>query len=172
MALGDEAKRAVAPLLPLNIAQGRFGEIYLAALCVQAGFGNDPTTRDEDVRAIDGTIHFDVGSCAYQVKCTTKEFGARTHALAWPIEDKWQARWAKAQMPVYFIVVRVKEQQNWVKHPAELSTVLEAAAYWVKVDIGTNEKSIMIPSSQRLTAETLQDWAAELESEYTAAKAS
>ncbi|HWU33346.1 MAG TPA: DUF4365 domain-containing protein [Marmoricola sp.] len=168
MAAGDAAKRIVAPLLPLNIAQGRFGEIYVAALCAQAGFGNDPTTRDEDVRAIDGTIHFDVGSCAYQVKCTTKDFGSKTETLAWPIEDRWRARWAKARMPVYFVVVRVKSQTDWVKHPTDLSTLLKAAAYWVKVDINTKRKSIVIPKAQRLTADSLRDWAVEVESDYTA----
>lgn len=169
---GGAKKHAVAPILSRTTAQGRFGEIYVAAVCAQAGYGNDPTSPGEDVRAIDGTIHFDVGGCAYQVKCTTRDFGPKTNVLSWSIEDRWKARWAKAGEPVYFIVVRVKEQENWIQHPADLSTLMEASAYWVRVDINTKKKSLVILSSQRFTADTLHEWAADREEDFKAARAS
>jgi hypothetical protein len=161
MAEGNEVALVGAPLLSSKTAQGRFGVAYVQALCAQAGFGHDVTTADEDVRAIDGHVHFNVGSCAYQVKCTTKSFGTKTQSLSWPIEDWWVTRWAQAMMPVYFIVVRVKTQANWVQHPADLNTLLEASAYWTQIDATAKKKSIVVPSGQRLTADILREWAAE-----------
>lgn len=156
------------PYFALNIAQGRFGVAYMQALCAQAGFGHTPTPPDEDVAAIDGQVRFLVGSCAYQVKCTTKQFGARTGRIAWPIGEREVARWAQAMMPVYFVIVQVgKDQARWIDHPSA-GTTINASAYWTKVDVNTKNKSISVVRTQRLSADTLHDWAQSTSAGYGA----
>lgn len=72
--------------------------------------------------------------------------------------------WNKCKIPVYFILVILEHHDrfNWVEHHSA-GTDQQAAAFWVRVDsIGPTE-NVVIPKNQRLTIETLNQWAEEVE---------
>lgn len=133
---------------------------FLQVICSHAGYGCTEPRSGEDVRAIDGTIGFDYGDAHVQVKCTKKDFTAKRQTIRIPVETKWVDLWKRAGSPVYLVVVRVPEQDLWVVHHEE-HTLLNATAYWQKIIPSAVGKSILVPRSQRLTTETLRDWARE-----------
>lgn len=133
--------------------------------CAHAGYGMDETTSDEDVRAIDGTVNFRVGSAHFQVKCTTKSFSPKSESITWPITEGWVDSWRRAMAPVYFVIVKVKTQDLWTQH-LDAHTMLDATAFWTPVPLDIKRKSIVVPRASRFTTETLRQWASSREADF------
>lgn len=168
MAEGERPPNDTIATLGPKGAKARFGVAYLRSVCSQAGVGFKETSPDEDVRAIDGEIDFDVAPAAVQVKCTGKFKidGGRT--ATWPADVVWRKKWNKIKIPVYFVLVLVDPdiQANWLEHRND-GTMQHAAAFWVRVNQLTGD-SVTVPKSQRLTAETLNEWAEDVTACFTA----
>jgi hypothetical protein len=132
-------------------------------VCSQAGVGFDETSIDEDVLAIDGKIDFAVAPVRVQVKCTGQFRIDSGTTATWPAEDGWWEKWHKSAVPVYFVVLIVDpdEQHRWLEHRRD-GTMHHAAAFWVRVDQMSEGPGIAVPKKQRLTAETLSQWAADV----------
>jgi Domain of unknown function (DUF4365) len=147
-----------------NGAKARFGVAYLRAICSHAAVGFTETGTDEDVLAIDGKVEFAAGPARVQVKCTGQFRIDGGDTASWPAEDSWWDKWHRSKIPVYFIIVMVDpdDQLQWLEH-RENGTFLRTAAFWVRVDRMTAAPSVTVPKSQRLTAGTLSEWAAEVD---------
>ncbi|MGY0006549.1 DUF4365 domain-containing protein [Micromonospora sp. I033] len=150
--------------LGVNGCKARFGVAYLRAVCSQAGVGFAETSIDEDVLAIDGRIEFAVADARVQVKCTGKFRINGGDTATWPAEKQWWSKWHKSALPVYFVllVVDPDDQASWLDHRSD-GTMHRAAAFWVRVDQMSEGPGITVPKSQRLTAETLRQWAADVD---------
>jgi len=150
--------------LTANGAKARFGIAYLRAVCSQAGVGFDETSIDEDVLAIDGKIEFEAAAARVQVKCTGQFRIDGGDTATWPAESGWWAKWHKSKIPVYFVILIVDpdEQVRWLDHRQD-GTMHHAAAFWVRVDQMSVGSGITVPKGQRLTADTLREWAADVD---------
>ncbi|RSN91843.1 hypothetical protein DMH26_26215 [Streptomyces sp. WAC 05379] len=149
--LGDKACKA------------RFGVAYVRAIFSQAGFPFKETSPDEDAMAVDGDIDFLTASARVQIKCSS-QFKISGRSATWPAEVHWRDRWNKSKIPVYFVLVILEKDDrfDWVEHHSN-GTDQQAAAFWVRVDgIGPTE-NIVIAKDQRLTIDTLNQWAEEVE---------
>jgi hypothetical protein len=153
--------------LGTNGAKARFGAAYLRAICSHAGVGFTETTIDEDVLAIDGKIEFAVGDARVQVKCTGQFRIHGGETASWPAEAAWWAKWHKSRVPVYFVIVMVDpdDQRRWLEHLGN-GTLCRTAAFWVRVDQMIESRSVTVPKSQRLTADTLAEWAADVDASF------
>lgn len=151
------------PTLSTRGSKARFGVAYLRAICSHAGVGFTETSIDEDVLAIDGKIEFDIAEARVQVKCTGQFRIKGGETASWPTESSWWQKWRKSKIPVYFIllVVDPDRQPQWLDHRDD-GTLYRAAAFWVRVDRMSEGTSIKVPKEQRLTAETLSEWAADV----------
>ena len=149
-------------------SKARFGAAYLRAICSHAGVGFTETTIDEDVLAVDGTVDFAVSPVRVQIKCTGQFRIAGGRTASWQAEESWWGNWHRSKIPVYFVLVVVDpdDQLMWLQHQDE-GTLQRAAAFWVRVDLLSDGSRIMVPKSQRLTADTLRVWAAEVNSCFT-----
>jgi hypothetical protein len=150
-----------------NGAKASFGVAYVQAICSHAGVGFDPTSADQDVLAVDGTINFAIGPARVQIKCTG-QFRINSGATAtWPSEPGWTNKWSRSRTPVYFILVVVDpaDQVYWLDYRDD-GTMHNAAAFWVRVNGLPEDANIVIPKTQRLTADTLKVWAAEVDACY------
>lgn len=58
------------------------------------------------------------------------------------------------------MVVQVPEQAKWIDYPAS-HTLVAATAYWAAMDPASTTKSMVVHSNQRLTVNTLREWALE-----------
>jgi hypothetical protein len=156
--------QAVATLSP-NGAKARFGAAYMRAICSHAGVGFTETSIDEDVLAVDGKIEFAMGDARVQIKCTGHFRINGGETATWPADEAWWQKWHKSKVPVYFVLVMVDPdiQQSWLDHLVD-ATVCRSAAFWVRVDQMSEGPSITVPKTQRLTAATLADWAADFDS--------
>lgn len=157
------ASRPIATLTP-NGAKARFGVAYLRAICSHAAVGFAETSIDEDVLAVDGSIEFDLGIVRVQVKCTSQFRINGGKTATWQAEPAWWEKWHRSGLPVYLVVVVIDpdDQAAWLHHHNE-GTLHRAAAFWVRVDNMSVSPGITVPKSQRLTADTLQEWATDLE---------
>lgn len=153
--------------LDANRAKSRFGVAYVRAVCSQAGVGFDETGPDEDVLAVDGKIVFEIADARVQVKCTGQFRIKGGSTATWPVDESWRKRWKRSGVPVYFILVIVDpdDQALWLHHHDE-ATLHRAAAFWVRVDTLPDGQNIVVPKTQRLTAETLRLWAREVEASF------
>lgn len=151
-----------------NGAKARFGVAYLRAICSHAGVGFTETSIDEDVLAIDGKVEFPAAPANIQVKCTGRFRIKGGKTASWPAEQGWWSKWKTSKLPVYFVLLMVDPdvQVKWLNHSDE-GTLLRAAAFWVRVDGMSEASSIVVPKAQRLTADTLHSWAAEVEACFT-----
>ena len=79
------------------------------------------------------------------------------------MKDHWQESWTRSKLPVYFVLVVVDEQDRaaWLDHRSD-GTFHRAAAYWTRVDTGTEADRISIDKTQRLTTETFHTWNTDL----------
>lgn len=150
--------------LGANGAKARFGVAYLRSICSQAGVGFTETSIDEDVLAIDGKIEFAVADARIQVKCTGKFKINGGQTATWPADSHWWSKWHGCKVPVYFVmlVLDPDDQPRWVQHVPE-GTLHRAAAFWVRVDQMSESSGIVVPKNQRLTADTLHEWAADVD---------
>ena len=157
---------SIASLGP-NGAKARFGAAYLRAICSHAGVGFTETSIDEDVLAIDGKIEFAVGDARVQLKCTGQFRINGGETASWPAEEEWWTKWHKSKIPVYFIIIMVDpdDQCRWLDH-LEDATLCRAVAFWVRVDRMAKSQSVTVPKSQRLTADTLSEWAADVDASF------
>lgn len=141
---------------------------YVRAVCSQAGVGFKETSIDEDVLAIDGEIDFAVAAARVQIKCTGQFRINGGDTATWPAEPAWWPKWHQSKLPVYFVVVMLDpdEQRRWLLHQ-QIGTMHHAAAFWVRVDRMSQAAGITVPKTQRLTAETLVEWAADVDACFT-----
>lgn len=164
MAQGSDSGTVALPAdiatMHVTAAQGRFGVDFLQLLCTHAGVDCTEPRSGGDVRAIDATIGFEHGDVHVQVKCTTKPFSEKQRTIRWPIEESWTNSWTKLNVrsPIYFVIVRVAEQSDWVRYNAG-DTLVGASAYWALIEPTKLGKSIVVRESQQLTLETLRTWA-------------
>ena len=160
-----ETSPEAAPIATLgaNGAKARFGAAYLRTICSHAGVGFMETTIDEDVLAIDGKIEFAMGDARVQIKCTGQFRIDGGTTASWPAEEAWWLKWHRSKVPVYFVIVMVDpdDQPQWLEHRND-GTLCRTAAFWVRVDQMVEGPSITVPKVQRLTADTLAGWAADV----------
>lgn len=149
-----------------NGAKARFGASYLHAICSQAGVEFRETTIDTDVLAVDGDVVFEAASARVQVKCTGR-LRIDGHSASCPTEPGWWTKWHRAKCPVYLVLVIVDpdDQQRWLEHRDD-GTLHRAAAFWARVDHMPAVSTIVIPKDQRLTADTLREWAGDVDAGY------
>lgn len=145
------------PTLDANHQRARYGVSYLKNICAQAGVGLTESSPDEDVLAIDCGVEFAELSVRVQVKCTSSlTIGGRVKRV--PIEVGWLEKWRRSVVPVYLVVVVVpRNVGTWIEHKGD-GTMHMTAAFWARIDDSIAPPSVRIPSSQRLTSETLDLW--------------
>ncbi|NRD09507.1 DUF4365 domain-containing protein [Rathayibacter agropyri] len=150
------------PLLNLTQRKGRYGVVYLRALAGQVGCGIEETPPGEDVQAIDADVKFQAGSVAVQVKTTHKHaIDGKNAEIHFTPHVDWLRKWGKLKVPVYFVVVVVPDDSGqWLDHHAVGTQMNRTAAYWCRIDVTTvtSANKIVVPRSQRLSAETLIAW--------------
>jgi len=159
-----------ASTLSSNGQRARYGVSYMRNICAQAGFGLNETSPDEDVLATDCDVVFAEGNVRVQVKCTSGlTLAGKTKS--WRLKPEWLRKWDQSLVPVYFVMVVVpKQEKAWLTHPVD-GTLHRTAAFWQRVE-GGRTKSISIPRSQRLTADTLSTWHEDLIAAFSSAGAS
>lgn len=152
--------------LDLNARKGRFGVVYMRAIASQAGCGFNETSPGEDTLAIDHTLDFPEGAVRVQVKTTASmSIDDDDEYLSFSAEDKWIEKWARVQVPLYFVIVVVPSvSDSWLNHDTAGTQMVRTAAYWVRLTPGQFEstKTIKVPRSQRVTVETIPTWHADL----------
>jgi hypothetical protein len=160
-----ELSDPLATLEP-NRRKARYGVAYLRSVCAQAGVGMTETSPDEDVLAVDCSIEFFEAPVRVQVKCTS-QFAITGRSASWSLDPAWTQVWAKAKVPVYFVLVIVgKDYDSWLEHDVD-GTVHRAAAFWRRLVPGELGTRLEIPKSQRLSAETLQHWRRDMLAQFT-----
>lgn len=140
-----------------------WGVRYVAAICDQAGFRFDPTPPQGDVYSLDGQIFIRSNlSVSVQVKCTSTPIKL---ARSFEIEPAWRHNWERLDLPAYFVVVSVPaDTTDWMTHSDKpWSTALTSAAFWTRIDpLSPGQRSIKVRTRDRLTADTLDLWSADL----------
>lgn len=141
-----------------------WGVRYVGAVCDQAGFRFDPTPSQGDVYSLDGQIFMRTALSVFvQVKCTSQPI---TRARSYPIKPAWRRNWQALDLPGYFVVVSVPPAtKDWMTHGAKpWSTAWTSAAFWTRIDpLQPDQKRITVKTSDRLTADTLDVWSADLQ---------
>lgn len=145
--------------------QAWWGIRYVGAICAQAGYVFAETPPEGDVHSLDGQVIMRPGlGVSVQVKCTHKRI---TRSRSWPIAQAWRTNWERLYLPGYFVQVSVPpDTTDWVEHPANVrwDTLLRSAAFWTRIDpLPASQKTITVRTAQRLTVDTLDIWAADLE---------
>jgi hypothetical protein len=122
---------------------------------------NEPSA-DEDVLAVDAAIAFHEAPASVQIKCTAQFRIDGGPTATWRAEVEWRDKWKQAMLPVYFVLVVVDANRtSWLEHTRQ-GTSLTAAAFWVRIDPLSVAPGITVPKSQRLTADTLYEWHADV----------
>ncbi|MEQ7127081.1 DUF4365 domain-containing protein [Actinopolymorpha sp. B11F2] len=162
--LDDQGMEATIATLGTRAAKARFGVAYFRSICSQAGIGFNETSVDEDALAIDGTVEFAAAAARIQVKCTGQFKINGGNTATWPVEPAWRDKWTSSKLPVYFVLLIVDpdDQRCWLDHRLD-GTLHRAAAFWVRVDSLSEGQNIVVPKHQRFTAETLRQWATDVE---------
>lgn len=143
--------------LGIDSAKSRYSLSYLYAVCAQAGCTAIETPQDSDVHAIDGTIQFEEADVRVQLKCSsTMQMTAEFERI--DLKENWIAKWKKAEIPVYVVLVVVPpEKTDWVSYRSD-DTLHRTRAYWAEFDRSSVEKSIRIPRSQQFGVGTIHEW--------------
>lgn len=148
-----------------NGRKARYGLAYVRAVCSQGGVGMSEPSPDEDVLAVDCSVHFPVGDVRVQVKCTSS-WTITGASLTFPLEERWVKKWKRSHVPVYLVVVIVPpDPDQWLHHNDD-GTFHETAAFWVRMPKNPGD-SIEVPKDQRLTKATLAAWNNDLLIMYT-----
>lgn len=110
-----------------------------------------------------------------QVKTTHVYAVDGTNArLTYTADQHWVDSWAKAQCPVYFVVVVVPNVDNggeWIAHHPAGTEMVGTAAYWSRIDptsFSPENMSVAALRSQRLNADTVVAWQRDLVDGYSA----
>lgn len=147
--------------------QAWFGPAYVAALASQAGYSWVATPTDGDIHSFDGSVVLHPGNATFvQVKCFR---GSIVRSKSYSIKPAWRENWEALEDPAYFVAVVVPETVGgWVHHrEAERETLLRSAAFWTRIDpLKPQQKAIQLVASQRLTADTFEEWRATLYSKW------
>ncbi len=140
---------------------GRLGVMYVRSILAQAGVVNSEVPGGEDHLAVDIAVVLPMGPITVQVKAGTKKPN-RDGSISVPTTKEWREKWAAAKTPVFLVYVRLEKAlaSEWVDHE-QLQTVVHARAHWLKVN-DLSVASAKLPAQNRLTAETFDEWAEEL----------
>lgn len=159
MVLSDVAGR-----LDLNRRKARYGVSYLRAVCSQAGVPMDETSPDEDIHAVDCKLNFPEIPVPVQVKCSSRhDLGGRAPFV--DVTERWAEKWRQQVVPVRLVLVVVPDDvEEWLHHPDQ-GTWHPTAAFWVEVT-GDETGRVHLPRTQRLTAETLEAWHADVLTQF------
>lgn len=149
----------------LERRQAWWGVRYVSAICAQAGFLFIETPGEGDVHSLDGQVILRPGlGVSVQVKCTHRPIA---RSRSWAIKQAWRRNWQELDLPGYFVQVSVPgDTTSWADHPEgpRWNTLMRSAAFWTRIDpLGPNQKSIVVETSRRLTVDTLDEWATDLE---------
>ena len=149
-----------------NQRKARYGVTYLRNVCAQAGVGFEETPPGEDVLAVDCEVKFAESSVRVQVKCTSR-LTIKGLTKSVDLDKVWRLKWSQSIIPVYILIVIVPTNSStWLEHTDE-GTMHKTAAFWARVDFGMVKRSIKIPKSQRLTADTMKVWHEDLLAPFT-----
>ena len=145
-------------LLDSNLRKSRLSASFFRAICADAGFPCEETSIDEDIGGVDATIDLSEAPLRVQLKATSAiqptDKGLRFH-----IKQEWIEKWNRSALPVYLIVLVLDPVDSWVEHQAQ-QTVLKGKAYWYNVsNLADGTKSLLIPNTNRIHADTLRQWA-------------
>jgi hypothetical protein len=144
----------------VNRRQASYGPTYVNSICAQTGYLWSAV--EADVHSFDGTITIHPGSTlSVQVKCRRKGF---RESVSYPIKKHWRLNWEAADLPIFFVVVVVPENVgDWMQHEyePERRTIHQTSAYWTRIDpLLSDQKSIKVTASNRLTVDTIELWRA------------
>lgn len=141
-----------------------WGVRYVSAICAQAGFRIDETPSQGDVYSFDAQVFIrSTLSVFVQVKCTSKPI---TRQRSYAIKPAWRKNWEDLDLPGYFVVVSVPaDTTDWIEHGGKpWATELRSASFWTRIDpLKPDQKSVTVKTTQRLTVDTLDTWAADLQ---------
>lgn len=147
-----------------NRRKSRYGVSYLRAVCSQAGVPMDETSPDEDIHAVDCKLNYPEIPVPVQVKCSSR------HELGGPdafvdVTPEWAQKWRQQVVAVRLVLVVVPDDSTmWLEHPDD-GTWHATAAFWAEVS-GDEVGRLHIPKAQRLTAQTLDAWHAEVLTQF------
>lgn len=149
--------------------QAWWGTRYVSAICAQAGYMFAETPPEGDVHSLDGQVIMRPGlGVSVQVKCSQKPI---TRSRSWTIKQSWRNNWEHLDLPGYFVQVSVPTiTTDWVEHPtdARWTTLMRCAAFWTRIDpLSAGQKTITVSTARRMTVDTLDIWAADLEAAMT-----
>lgn len=148
--------------LGANGAKSRYSQAYLSSICSQTGHTLQEGRQDEDCWAIDTTVDLTAASVLVQLKCTSSPLST-DGGYRVPLKTTWIEKWSAKQVPVYILLVVVPEvHDSWIEHVSE-QTVHKTHAYWARFDPLVHDKSIVLPSAQRFSRETLATWETQLD---------
>lgn len=151
--------------LSLSGAKSRYSLAFLFSVCAQAGATVIEVRQDEDVHALDAKVDLQIQDVGVQLKCTEAPNKTR-HGIRIDLEEGWIARWRLRLTPVYVVGVVVPScKTQWIEHHDE-ATHHRTLAYWQKFDPRSEAKSILLPYTNRLTAETLTEWRTDLNDDF------
>lgn len=163
---GDPLSDPIATLTE-NGRKARYGVSYLRNICSQAGVPLTENSPDEDVLAVDCLVNFIESPVRVQVKCTSKRKVVGWKSTSWPVEDHWRTKWSGSKIPVYFVMVVVPATTDtWLAHEPD-HTRHNTVAFWSRIQPGLLGKSVKVPISQRLTADTIRLWHRDLATLFT-----
>ncbi|MFI6367670.1 DUF4365 domain-containing protein [Nocardia sp. NPDC050630] len=167
----DQTNGIAAFVLPVGDHDPGLGQRPEAVDAEAAGVGFQETSPDKDVLAVDGAVDFAIASVRVQVKCTGQFRLKGGSTATWPIYESWRKHWQRSGVSVYFVLVIVDpdEQLSWLHHHDD-ATLHRAAAFWVRVDTLQDGQNIVVPKTQRLTADTLQWWLKAVEASFTGSR--
>lgn len=151
--------------LTIDGAKSRYSQAYLSSICAQAGATMSEARQDEDVHAIDVKVDLQLQDVNVQLKCTQSPRKTKI-GIRIDLEDGWITRWRLRLTPVYVVGIVVPScQAQWIEHHDE-ATHHRTRAYWQKFDPRSDAKSIVLPYTNRLTAETLTQWREDLSASF------
>ncbi|MCS0644978.1 DUF4365 domain-containing protein [Curtobacterium flaccumfaciens] len=150
-----------AAILSATTRQGRYGVVYLRAIAAQAGCGFKENDPDEDAIAVDCDIQMRAAPIRVQVKTTYIEDMFGTDDIVHYAKPHWIDSWRDSALPVYYLVVVVRQQSSdWIEYPATGTLLADTRAYWTRVDNHDFSSStrIEIPRSNELGSTTMTQW--------------
>lgn len=130
------------------------------------------TRPGADVLAVDCSIVFPENAVRVQIKTTHSESITGTNPrLSYSVKQQWVDSWAKAQVPVYFVVVVVPSDSGlWLDYHSAGTNLVDTAAYWSRIDASTftpGNMGVAALRSQRVDDTTIAGWHADLIAGYS-----
>jgi hypothetical protein len=143
-----------------DVRQSWYGPHYIGSLAAQAGYKWQDTPSGADVHSFDGNVIVHPGfGVAVQVKTVRKNF---PRSMTYGIKKAWRTNWEALDLPGFLVVVVVPESvSGWVEHDCTWPSFTKhhTSAYWTRIDpLLPDQKRIQVKRSDRLTAETFEQW--------------